>query len=91
MPGLDPGICLKGNSCPRPAGQARELRCWINPSSPGLTRRYGLKLLVFFEWHDEIALAIQREKNIKHRSREWKIELIQSMNPEWKDLFETLG
>ena len=57
----------------------------------GFTKRYGIKLLVYFEWHDEIALAIQREKNIKHWSRAWKIDLIQSMNPEWNDLFETLG
>jgi putative endonuclease len=57
----------------------------------GFTKRYGLKLLVYFEWHDEIALAIQREKNIKHWSRAWKIDLIERMNPDWKDLFETLG
>jgi putative endonuclease len=57
----------------------------------GFTKRYGLKLLVYFEWHDEITLAIQREKNIKHWSRAWKIELIQGMNPDWRDLFETLG
>ncbi len=57
----------------------------------GFTKRYGLKLLVYFEWHDEITLAIQREKNIKHWSRAWKIELIESMNPDWKDLFKTLG
>ncbi|GAB2179363.1 GIY-YIG nuclease family protein [Dongia sp. agr-C8] len=56
----------------------------------GFTKRYGLKLLVYFEWHDEITLAIQREKNIKHWPRAWKIELIQSMNSDWKDLFETL-
>jgi putative endonuclease len=58
---------------------------------PGFTKRYGLKLLVYFEWHDEITLAIQREKNIKHWSRAWKIELIEGMNPDWKDLFDTLG
>ena len=57
----------------------------------GFTKRYGLKLLVYFEWHDEITLAIQREKNIKHWSRAWKIELIEGMNPEWKDLFDILG
>jgi putative endonuclease len=57
----------------------------------GFTKRYGLKLLVYFESHDEITLAIRREKNIKHWSRAWKTDLIQSMNPEWKDLFETLG
>ncbi len=57
----------------------------------GFTKRYGLKLLVYFEWHDEITLAIQREKNIKHWPRAWKIELIEGMNAEWKDLFDTLG
>ena len=57
----------------------------------GFTKRYGLKLLVYFEWHDEIMLAIQREKNIKHWPRAWKIELIEGMNPEWKDLFDGLG
>ena len=58
---------------------------------PGFTKRYGLKMLVYFEWHDEITLTIQREKNIKHWPRAWKIELIEGMNPEWKGLFETLG
>ena len=58
---------------------------------PGISRRYGLKMPVYCEWHDEITLAIQREKNLKHWSRAWKIELINSVNPDWKDLFETLG
>ena len=58
---------------------------------PGFTKRYGLEMLVFFEWHDEIIRAIQREKNIKHWPRVWKIDLVQSMNPEWKDLYDTLS
>ena len=57
----------------------------------GFTKRYGLKVLVYFEWHDEITLAIQREKNIKHWPRACKIALIEGMNPEWKDLFDVLG
>ena len=56
----------------------------------GFTKRYDLKMLVYYEWHDEIIRAIQQEKNIKHWPRAWKIELIQSTNPEWKDLCETL-
>jgi putative endonuclease len=56
----------------------------------GFTRRYGLKMLVYFEWHDEITLAIQREKNLKHWPRAWKIDLINSVNPDWTDLFDTL-
>ena len=58
---------------------------------PGFTKRYNLKMLVFFEWHDEIIRAIQREKNIKRWPRAWKIDLIRSMNPEWKDLYDTLN
>ena len=44
------------------------------------TRRYGVKTLVYFELHDTIEAALQREKNIKHWSREWKIELIVASN-----------
>jgi putative endonuclease len=39
---------------------------------PGFTKRYGVKRLVYFEEHDTAYSAIQREKNIKHWSREWK-------------------
>jgi putative endonuclease len=56
----------------------------------GFTKRYGLKMLVYYEQHDDIRAAIQREKNIKHWSRAWKVRLIHAMNPEWKDLYETL-
>ena len=56
----------------------------------GFTKQYGLKLLVYAEQHDDIRIALQREKNIKHWSRAWKIELIQSLNPTWSDLYNTL-
>ena len=55
---------------------------------PGFTKRYGLKQLVHFERYDTSALAIQREKNIKHWSREWKIDLIVAGNPDWRDLYD---
>ena len=54
------------------------------------TKRYGIKTLVFFESHETIAAALQREKNIKHWSREWKIDLIAASNPEWRDLYEEI-
>lgn len=54
---------------------------------PGFTLRYNVKRLVYFEQHDSIMAALQREKNIKHWSREWKIDLIVSLNPEWRDLY----
>jgi putative endonuclease len=47
----------------------------------------GLKQLVHFEKYDAPGLAIQREKNIKHWSRAWKIELVESSNPQWRDLY----
>ena len=57
---------------------------------PGFTRRYGLKRLVFCERHDDIRLAIQREKTLKHWPRAWKLRLILGLNPEWKDLFDQI-
>ena len=41
----------------------------------GFTKRYGLKTLVYYEWHDDIRTAIQREKTIKHWPRAWKVRL----------------
>jgi putative endonuclease len=57
---------------------------------PGFTKRYGIKMLVYYERHDTAAAAIQREKNIKHWPREWKIDLILSMNPDWRDLYDEI-
>ncbi len=56
----------------------------------GFTKKYNLKILVYFECYEEILFAIQREKNIKHWSKKWKIELIEKMNPEWRDLYSSL-
>jgi putative endonuclease len=57
---------------------------------PGFTRRYGCKLLVFCEYHPTMDEAISREKQIKAGSRTAKLRLIETMNPEWRDLYETL-
>lgn len=48
----------------------------------GFTKRYALKLLVYFEQYDDIRTAIQRERNIKHWSRTWKVRLILANNPQ---------
>jgi putative endonuclease len=53
-------------------------------------RRYGLTRLMYFEVHEEIARAIQRETNIKYWLRAWKVRLLEGMNPEWDDLFPAL-
>ena len=57
---------------------------------PGFTKRYGLKMLVYYESFDDIRAAIQREKLIKHWPRAWKVRLIHESNPQWEDLYERL-
>ena len=54
----------------------------------GFTKKYNVTKLGYFEEHTSIINAIEREKKIKGSSRAKKIELIKSMNPEWKDLFD---
>lgn len=56
----------------------------------GFTKRYGLRLLVYFERHEEILLAITREKQLKEWKRAWKIRLIEEINPEWDDLYGSI-
>lgn len=57
----------------------------------GFTETYGVKLLVWYEPHEEVGSAIQREKQIKRWRRRWKFELIEKMNPDWRDLYEDLN
>jgi len=57
----------------------------------GFTRRYGLERLVLTEFYEDIRNAIQRESNIKHWSRAWKVRLIHAANPDWRDLYEDLN
>lgn len=52
----------------------------------GFTKRYGLKRLVYYEPYDDIRNALQREKNLKHWPRLWKLALIHEANPDWEDL-----
>ncbi len=71
-------------------GVTRDLsRRWFEHQeelTPGFTSRYGVKTLVWFEEHDLLTAAIQREKNIKKYPRKWKLNLIEEMNPDWNDL-----
>ena len=57
----------------------------------GFTTRYGCKSLVYSEFHEDIRSAIQREKNIKHWPRAWKVRLFIGSNPDWDDLYELLA
>ncbi|MEI6573307.1 MAG: GIY-YIG nuclease family protein [Alphaproteobacteria bacterium] len=58
---------------------------------PGFTARYQCKMLVWFEFYERMTDAIEREKQIKAGSRKFKLRLIEDLNPEWTDLFETLA
>ena len=56
----------------------------------GFTKQFGLKRLVWYEFHDTIVGAIQREKSLKRWPRDWKANLIERTNPHWDDLFAGL-
>ena len=56
----------------------------------GFSKRYGVKSLVHFELFDDVEAAIRREKRLKHWNRQWKIDLIERLNPEWDDLYNRL-
>jgi putative endonuclease len=57
----------------------------------GFTDKYNIEKLVYFEIHEQLYEAIQREKQLKKWRREWKDALINGHNPEWNDLSETIG
>ena len=53
----------------------------------GFTKIYGVHNLVYYETVDDIDSAIAREKQIKRWKRAWKVELIEGVNPDWRDLY----
>lgn len=61
-----------------------------NDEVPRFTRKYDCKLLVWFEQHEHMHVAIHREKQIKRWLRKWKLELIEKENPTWRDLYKDL-
>lgn len=56
----------------------------------GFTKKYSVHTLVYYETTDNIESAIKREKKLKSWKRKWKLDLIEKMNPEWKDLYVDL-
>ena len=56
----------------------------------GFTKKYSVKKLVYYEQTNDVREAILREKRLKKWNRDWKIKLIEKMNPDWKDLSEDL-
>ena len=67
-------------------------RIWerTNDLVGGFTKRYGVHHMVRYELHESMESAIQREKRLKEWKRVWKLELIESANPGWQDLYHIL-
>jgi putative endonuclease len=64
-------------------------RVWQHRSGllPGFTKRYDVKMLVWLEQHETRESAFPRERQIKKWNRKWKLELIEKLNPLWRDLY----
>jgi putative endonuclease len=64
-------------------------RVWEHKSDlvEGFSKKYGVHTLVWYELHETIEAAIAREKQLKGWRRQWKLELIEKMNPDWRDLY----
>jgi putative endonuclease len=60
-------------------------------ASSGFSRKYDCKMLVWYELHDDMQQAITREKPIKAGSRAKKLDLIESANPDWRDLWDDVA
>lgn len=56
----------------------------------GFTKKYRVHYLVYYEMTRDVKSAIEREKRLKKWNRKWKLELIEKMNPQWKDLYDGL-
>ena len=56
----------------------------------GFTKKYGVHTLVWYEVHETMESAIGREKALKKWNRAWKVELIESGNPTWADMYEEI-
>ena len=61
-----------------------------NHLAKGFTDKYSVAKLVYYEIFDNIYTAISREKRLKKYLRQWKIELIEKENPEWRDLYDEI-
>jgi putative endonuclease len=68
-------------------------RVWEHKSNlvEGFTKKYGVHQLVWYELHENMDSAIQREKRLKGWKRKWKVQLIESTNPDWTDLYSKIN
>jgi len=61
-----------------------------NDAVEGFTKRYGIHMLVCYEQHETMESAIAREKAVKEWKRDWKVKVIETSNPKWNDLYDSL-
>ncbi len=97
---MDPGatiatyIVASGRNGTLYIGVTSDLRARISQHKQGLfegfSKKYGCKTLVWYQPFELITTAIRREKTMKHWPRAWKLNAIEALNPEWRDLWETL-
>jgi putative endonuclease len=68
-------------------------RVWQHRSDiiPGFTKRYGVKMLVWYEVHESRASAFTRERQLKRWNRIWKLQLIERDNPTWRDFWDEIA
>ncbi|HEX4112045.1 MAG TPA: GIY-YIG nuclease family protein [Stellaceae bacterium] len=92
-----PAVCLLASKrygtlyCGSAVDLLRRIWEHKNKVIPGFTATYGVDKLVWYELHDLIAAARQRERQIKEWRRDWKIALIERENPDWLDLYRNLS
>jgi putative endonuclease len=67
-------------------------RIWEHKNNlvEGFTKRYKVHHLVWYELHENMASAIEREKSLKEWKRAWKLRVVESFNPDWQDLYDTI-
>ncbi|MCW8857730.1 MAG: GIY-YIG nuclease family protein [Kangiella sp.] len=67
-------------------------RVWQHKNNvvEGFTQKHQVHQLVYYEQHEDSYSAIQREKRLKEWKRQWKLDLIEGMNPEWRDLYNDI-
>ena len=67
-------------------------RVWQHKNSitDGFTKQYNVHMLVWYEIHSTMESAINREKRLKSWDRKWKLDLIEKMNPDWQDLYDSI-
>jgi len=96
MPNMQPAVYILASrrNGTLYTGVTRNLikRVWEHQNDfiESFTRRYAVHLLVYFELHCDMESAITREKQIKKWNRAWKIRLIESKNPDWRDLWHEI-